>query len=53
MREPSRRRAVRRTMTRGPQERTARALARFPVHRVVRGGARTGAAPYVSPCSTT
>jgi hypothetical protein len=31
-------------MTRCPQERTARALARFPVHRMVRGGARRSSA---------
>ena len=40
-------------MTRCPQERTARALVRFPVHRIVRGGALAGAALAVSPCLTT
>jgi len=40
-------------MTPCPQERTARALVRFPVHRMVRGGALAGAALDVSPCLTT
>ena len=40
-------------MTRWSQGRTARALARFPVHRLVRGAERAGAALDVSPCSTT
>jgi hypothetical protein len=36
-------------MTRCPQERTARALARFPVYRVVRGRTAQRSTPKASP----
>jgi len=53
MREPSRRRSSEEDHDAVSSGRTARALARFPVPRVVRGAARAGAALYVSPYSTT